>query len=122
MGFVEAISSGFQKYIDFSRRSRRSEHWYWTLFTALGVIITSIVDEATTGFLLELIFALGTFSPSFAVSVRRLHDIDKSGWWLLIALVPIIGWIVLVMWAVRPGAAGRNRFGAEPMSNRRRRR
>ena len=116
MGFIEAISSCFQKYADFSGRSRRSEFWYWTLFTTFGYVAALIVDALTTGFLLYLLFVLATFLPSLAVSVRRLHDIDRTGWWLLIALIPIIGAIVLLVWYVAEGTAGENRFDGGPVA------
>ena len=115
MSFAEAISSGFRNYVNFSSRSRRSEYWYWTLFAFMGSLILSIVDAATTGFLLATVFGLATFLPGLAVSIRRLHDIDRSGWWLLIALVPVIGWVVLLIWAVTDGTWGENRFGARPI-------
>ncbi len=110
MGFTQAISSCFQKYVDFSGRALRSEYWYWSLFTFLGYVIAFIIGAATTGYFLYPIFVLGTFLPSLAVSVRRLHDIDRSGWWLLIGIVPIIGEIVLFIWFVKEGTAGENSF------------
>ena len=115
MGFTEAISSGFRKYVDFRSRSRRSEYWYWTLFALLGGFVLAIVDELTTGYLLGTVFSLATFLPGLAVAVRRLHDIDKSGWWILLGFVVIIGWIILFIWYVREGTRGDNRFGTEPV-------
>ena len=115
MEFTEAISSGFRKYGDFSSRSRRSEYWYWSLFVFLSSIILAIVDELTTGFLLGTVFSLVTLLPGLAVSIRRLHDIDRTGWWLLIVLIPIIGTIILIVWFVKRGDEGNNRFGANPL-------
>ena len=109
-----AILSVFPRYGDFRSRSPREEYWYWVFFVFLGSLIASILDAFTTGFLLYLIFVLGTFLPSLAVSVRRLHDVDRSGWWILLSLVPIIGPIILLIWYVRKGTAGENRFGDEP--------
>ena len=115
MEFTEAISSGFRNYVNFSSRSRRSEYWYWALFVTLVAVVAAIVDAATTGYLLGALFSLATILPDFAVAVRRLHDIDRSGWWLLLALVPIIGWIVLFIWSVTEGTRGENRLGATPL-------
>ena len=111
MNFTQAISSGFRKYVEFSGRATRSEYWYWTLFTSLGYLIALIVDAFTTGFLVYLLFALATFLPSMAVTIRRLHDVDRSGWWIHLSLVPIIGAIVLLIWYVSEGTPGENRFG-----------
>ena len=114
MNFVGAISSGFRKYIDFSGRSMRSEYWYWLLFVILGSFVAAIVDAFTTGFLLGAVFGLGTFLPGLAVAIRRLHDTNRSGWWILLGVVPIIGWIILFIWYATEGTSGENRFGAEP--------
>ena len=111
MGFTEAVSSGFRKYTDFKGRSRRSEFWYWTLFSYLGLLAATIVDAVTTGFLLQLVFGLATFLPGLAVAVRRLHDIDKSGWWVLLVFAIVIGLIILIVWYIREGTKGQNRFG-----------
>ncbi|MBM3948757.1 MAG: DUF805 domain-containing protein [SAR202 cluster bacterium] len=114
MGFSEAILSGFRKYVDFSGRSRRSEYLFWTLFVILAYIIAAIIDWLTTGFVLSVLVLVGTFLPSLAVVVRRLHDIDKSGWWDLIGLIPFVGSIILLAWFIEEGTPGPNRFGAQP--------
>lgn len=113
MGFSEAISACFSKYATFSGRSPRSEYWFWVLFTFVVTIVLHLLG-AVVGILatvLYFVFWVATIVPSIAVGVRRLHDIDRSGWWLLIALVPIVGWIVLVVFACLPGTPGPNRFG-----------
>jgi len=97
--FVEAIKVCLTKYFDGKGRASRSEYWYFALFTL-------IVDVATSG-----VAAILLLLPSITVSVRRLHDIGKSAWALLWILVPIIGWIVLIAYAVRPGEPHTNRFG-----------
>ena len=79
MRFTEAISSGFRQYVHFRGRSRRSEYWYWILFVFLGSVIVAIVDAFTTRFILGAIFTLATLLPGYAVAIRRLHDIDRSG-------------------------------------------
>jgi len=121
MNFTEAIQSGFKRYVDFNGRSIRSEYWYWTLFTLLASIALSLIDSAFFGGLhtsawdkegpLEIIFGLATFLPTWAVSFRRLHDINRSAWWVLIAFT-IIGIPLLIYWNCQPGTPGKNRFGA----------
>ena len=94
VSFGEAIKLGFQKYFDFKRRAQRAEYWWWTLFTVLAGFALGILDgvifgaEETDPEPLGLIFTLATFVPGLAVGWRRMHDIDKSGWWNLLALVP----------------------------------
>jgi uncharacterized membrane protein YhaH (DUF805 family) len=99
MSFGEAIRDGFTKYATFSGRSSRSAYWYWILFYVLVAIGASILDAiAGTGVIMILVW-LGFFLPNLAVLVRRLHDTDRSGWWVLIGLVPLIGAIVLIVFA-----------------------
>lgn len=113
-----------KKYATFSGRSQRSEYWYFFLFYLLIVIALGLLDVALGTFdeeeglgLLSGIFVLAMLIPSLAVGVRRLHDIGRSGWWLLIALVPIIGTIVLVVFAVRDSDPGDNRYGPNPKAS-----
>ena len=121
MNLVEAVTTAFQNYFNFKDRSRRSEYWYLTLFLFLAAIVLALIDIGILGFSpeevgpLSTIFSLGTIIPGLAVSVRRLHDIDRSGWFLLLALIPIIGWIALIYWACQPSEAGSNRFGVGPL-------
>jgi uncharacterized membrane protein YhaH (DUF805 family) len=121
MNFFEAISSGFRNYFNFSGRAIRSEYWYWTLFvTIVSVVIGGIDQMLNPGSQLGLfsavdaIISLALFIPGLSVSVRRLHDIDRTGWWLLLAFT-IIGIFVLIYWACVPGTTGSNRFGPDPM-------
>jgi uncharacterized membrane protein YhaH (DUF805 family) len=116
MNFVQSISSGFSNYVNFSDRAIRSEYWYWVLFIILGEIVTSIIDYAIGINLTTGIFGLVTLLPSLAVAVRRLHDIDRSGWWILLALIPIVGAIVLIIWYCTRGTAGANRFGPDRLT------
>lgn len=103
-----------QRYADFDGRATRSEFWYFTLFYILIAVGLGIIDQyllnpilgmpasvADKGGLLQFAFALALFVPSLAVAVRRLHDIGKSGWWLLVALVPIVGILVLLYFYVQ---------------------
>ena len=120
MDFGQAIASGFQNYVGFSGRSCRSAYWFWVLFTLIVAGIAAVLDafllpEGNVG-LIGAIWSLAVLLPGLAVSVRRLHDIDKSGWWVLIALIPLIGMIVLIVWACRKGTGGGNRFGADPLA------
>jgi uncharacterized membrane protein YhaH (DUF805 family) len=119
MGFGQAVASGFSNYVNFSGRAPRSEYWFWVLFTIIGGIATGIVDafafpEASMSPLNSL-FNLACFLPSLAIGVRRLHDIDRTGWWLLI-LLTLIGVILLIIWACIRGTIGPNRFGPDPLA------
>ena len=114
MGFTEAIASCFGQYVGFSGRARRSEYWYWVLFQMLLAIVMGIIDAVLFhGRILSTIVSLGLFLPSLAVTVRRLHDTDRSGWWILLALIPLIGAIILIIMMCMRGTAGGNRFGAQ---------
>ncbi len=114
MGFGEAISSGFAKYATFSGRAVRSEYWFWVLFNVLVGIVLGIVQAVGTGafgHILSLLYDLATLIPSLAVSARRLHDTDRSGWWLLLVFIPVIGWLILLVWYCQRGTPATNRFG-----------
>jgi len=101
-----------QKYATFTGRAIRSEYWWYTLFIVIVAIVLALVDNLVLGAsVLGGIWSLATLIPSIAVGVRRLHDLDKSGWWLLIALIPIIGGLVLLYWFCQPGTPGANQFG-----------
>ena len=117
--FIESL----KKYAVFSGRSRRKEYWYFVLFVVFISIVLSIVDNLIGAYdrssgagLLSSIFSLAVLIPSIAVSVRRLHDIDRTGWWVLISLVPLVGWIVLLVFHVQDSTPGPNRYGPNPKS------
>jgi uncharacterized membrane protein YhaH (DUF805 family) len=119
MQFQDAIRSGFRNYVTFAGRASRSEYWYWVLFAFLVAIVSSIIDHAVfpmagTG-PVEGITSLVLFLPGLAVSIRRLHDIDRTGWWWLIAFT-VIGIILLLIWACARGTAGANRYGPDPLA------
>lgn len=104
MTFVESIQTCFSKYADFSGRASRSEYWWWVLFVFLATMAAGIVSDK-----LSALFSLAVMLPGLAVGARRLHDIDKSGWLQLLYFIPLIGWIILVYWAVQEGKEP-NRF------------
>jgi uncharacterized membrane protein YhaH (DUF805 family) len=103
--FVDAIKICFSKYADFNGRASRPEYWWFFLFTIIVYVITLYFP------IINLLFSLAIFLPSIAVGVRRLHDIDRSGWWLLIGLVPLVGLIVMIVFLTKRGTEGQNRFG-----------
>jgi len=110
-----------KKYAVFSGRARRKEYWYFVLFNILVSIGLSFIDTATgtvnaeTGYgLLSGIYSLAVLIPSLAVLIRRLHDTDRSGWWILIGLIPVIGWIVLLVFVVQDSHPGQNQYGDNP--------
>ena len=96
MTFAESVSTCFSKYVDFNGVASRSEFWWFFLFQIVAVLALSLVSQ-----LLADIAALALLLPSLAVGARRLHDIGRSGWWLLIGLIPIIGTIVLIVFWVQ---------------------
>lgn len=111
----------FRRYAEFGGRSRRKEYW---MFTLLGVLVAAalriVFGDGTsmglsgTGTIINGLWGLGSFIPSLAVAFRRLHDTDRSAWWLLLWLVPIVGWIVLLVFLCQDGTRGGNRFGHDP--------
>ncbi|HXW39644.1 MAG TPA: DUF805 domain-containing protein [Xanthobacteraceae bacterium] len=121
MGFTAAITSGFTNYVNFKNRASRSEYWFWQLFmllSGLGVLLLDLLLFLTAGIRSQsfsTIWWLATILPDVAVAVRRLHDADRSGWWLLLFFVPLVGWIVLLVWFCTAGTHGYNRFGANPL-------
>ncbi len=134
MGFTEAVRTVFSKYATFSGRARRAEYWWFALFSFLMHAALQIVDRVVFGGgmmgpsagmgwgnsgpgLLDGLFSLAVLLPSIAVWVRRLHDVGRSGWWWLLALIPVIGWIILFYWSVRRGDVGPNAFGPDPISD-----
>ena len=114
VGFTQAISLGFSNYINFQGRATRAEYWWWTLFIVIADVVLGIVDAILgTGFLGSL-FGLAIIIPGLALGARRLHDIGKSGWWQLLWFAVIVGWIILLVWAIRQGNRGQNHYGLDP--------
>ncbi len=118
MNFQQAIVSGFSNYVNFSGRAARSEFWYWLLFALIVSAVTAILDTAifpdsyVSPF--NSIAGLILLLPGIAVSVRRLHDLDRTGWWMLI-IFTIIGVFLLLVWDCIKGTTGSNRFGPDPL-------
>jgi len=104
-----------KKYADFSGRSQRKEYWMFTLFNLLASFVLVVLGEMLgSGALLQGIYSVAVLLPSIAVTVRRLHDIGKSGWWLLILLVPLIGALVMLYFAVKDSEPEINAYGPNP--------
>jgi len=117
-----------KQYADFSGRARRKEHWMFALFNTIFAVVAMILDRTLgTTFSLYgqslgygwifLIYFLAMILPSLAVGVRRLHDIGKSGWNYLLGFIPLVGAIILLVWACKESQAGENKWGLNPISN-----
>ncbi|MFI2811853.1 MULTISPECIES: DUF805 domain-containing protein [Microbulbifer] len=113
--------AALQKYAVFRGRARRKEYWYFVLFNILISLVLGAVDSATGMFHPETglgtvsgIYALLVLVPSIAVTVRRLHDTGRSGWWFLLALIPVLGTIVLLVFMLLDSEPGRNEYGTNP--------
>ena len=112
----------WQQYADFSGRARRKEYWMFTLFNALIAFVLGLVlgvfevitDTQFISTAISSIYSLFIFIPSLAVCIRRLHDVGKSGWFYLIGLIPIIGWIWLIVLFCTDSQPGANNWGANP--------
>ena len=121
MNFGEATQSGFQNYVNFSGRAQRSAYWHWTLFAFLASIVGGILDGILFGFrpegvnIIQAIVGLALLLPGIAIAIRRLHDLDRTGWWFLIAFTGI-GVILLIVWFCWKGTEGPNRFGPDPLA------
>lgn len=107
-----------RNYANFNGRSERCEYWFYLLGVVVIIGVLSVMDAVLFGRdsvgLLVNTFVLFSLVPSIAVAVRRLHDIDKSGWWLLIALIPFLGVFMLLFWAACQGDRGPNAYGDPP--------
>ena len=109
----------FQNYTNFNGRARRKEFWMFVIANAIVATILSMIGGAissTFGSVISGIWSLALVVPNLALSVRRLHDIGKSGKSLLIVLIPIVGVIILLVWAAKEGDTGENEYGADPKS------
>jgi uncharacterized membrane protein YhaH (DUF805 family) len=111
--FGEAVSDGFSKYATFNGRTSRSGYWWFYLFYVLVLVGASIVDAVIKIPILTALAALALFLPTLAVLVRRLHDTDHSGWWVLISFIPLVGTIVLIVFACTDSGPP-NKYGDGP--------
>ena len=124
MDFQTSIQTCFKKYAEFSGRASKSEFWWFVLFGLIGGIVTAIIDMMILGYSSEsygptnIIFNVIVLLPSLSVGARRLHDINKSGWWQLIYLT-FIGIILLIIWWATDGERKNNRFGKSIKKKRR---
>lgn len=122
MSFGQAVSSVFSKYATFSGRARRSEYWYWVLFVILLSLLATVLDsvlklrvvEGSTFGWISLIVSLALLIPGIAVTVRRLHDTDRSGWWYLLTFLCGIGAIIVLIFCIIDGTPGPNKYGESP--------
>lgn len=108
--------SVLKQYAVFSGRARRTEYWMFVLCNVIVMLLLGMVDKLIGGDneLISSIYSLAVLLPSLAVAARRLHDTDRSAWWLLLGLIPIIGTLVLIYFLVCNGQQGPNRFGDDP--------
>lgn len=127
MMLKSAVQAVLKKYAVFSGRAGRPEFWYWVLALVLVSLALSIVEGAIlapmlgyesfspeAGQPMGTLLSIAIFLPALAVTVRRLHDTDHSGWWVLLGFIPVIGTLVLLWWYIQPGTEGDNRFGPQP--------
>ena len=119
--FIEAVTTCFKKYATFSGRARRSEYWYFALFivicqallSAIGNAILGVPDDGGTN-ILQTIFNFAVLIPQISVFWRRMHDIGKKGTWFFLALIPVIGWIIILIWECKDSEPGENEYGMSP--------
>ena len=105
----------WKNYVNFQGRSRRQAYWMFVLFNIIAVILAAVVDNALGGSgVVSTIYGLAVFLPGLALAVRRLHDTGRSGWWMLISFLPLIGLIVLIIFFVQDSQPGSNQFGPNP--------
>ena len=130
MNFTDAIKTVFSKYVQLGGRACRSEYWYWILAVVVVSVVLALIEGAVLapalGFAsfspdlgrpLQLLMALVIFVPSLAVSVRRLHDGGRSGWWIFIQVVPLIGSLILLWWYIQPSDESANEYGPPHLAN-----
>ncbi len=111
---MEWYTRVLNKYAVFTGRAQRAEYWYFVLFNALFWIGLRVFDRLIGIEILSTVYALAVFVPGLAVAIRRLHDTDHSGWWLLIGLIPVIGWIIMIIFLVEDSQPQVNRYGPNP--------
>ena len=111
MNFIESLQTCYKKFFDFSGRASKSEYWWFQLYNTILYILTLVFQNDLA--LLFSILVIANLIPVFAAGVRRVHDSNKSGWWILISFVPIAGLYIFVL-LITDGSKGKNRFGPKP--------
>ena len=116
MNFTESVSTCFKKYFVFEGRASRSEYWWFQLIVTPSFVLSEITEsESATISYLFLAITLFTFIPAVAAGVRRLHDTNRSGFYLLISFIPFIGGLIVLFFLIPEGTKDKNRFGADPI-------
>ncbi len=108
--FIQA----FKKYAVFNGRARRKEFWMYYLFLIIFMVVAAVIDAAMGSFVLSAVFTLVTLVPTLSVYIRRLHDTGRSGWWILISLIPLVGSLVLFYFLISDGGVEDNQYGESP--------
>ncbi|MDR1310436.1 MAG: DUF805 domain-containing protein [Burkholderiaceae bacterium] len=120
MNFTTAVKTVvLKKYAHFTGRACRSEYWWFSLFYVLCVMVL-LAGSAGGSKAMSALFALfylALLLPSLSVLARRLHDVNRSGWWMLLPLIPVVGSIILLVWLCSRGSTGANRFGEDPLAS-----
>ena len=114
MSFSEAIKDGFDHYAKFDGRASRPSFWWWVLFVIIVSIVANIIDSAIDAPVLSTIVGAGLLLPGLSKAIRRLHDTGRTGWWILIGLIPLIGFIVLLIFYLEKSEPTENQYGPPP--------
>src|SRR5262249_34915382 len=115
MSFTEAVKDGFRNYATFGGRASRRAFWWWVLFALLVNVAANLTWRGSDSTLPLAIVWLGLLLPNLSVSIRRLHDTNHTGWWILLGLIPVIGLLFLVLiFYIDEGDETENRYGAPP--------
>ena len=113
MNFSESINTCLKKYFVFKGRASRSEYWWFQLIVSPSYFISTYLENEISYFFLGI--TLITLIPAISAGARRLHDTNRSGFFLLISLIPFIGGIILLFLLIPVGTKGKNKFGADPL-------
>lgn len=109
--YIEAL----KKYVVFSGRARRKEYWMFVLFNVIIYIVLFFLETLIGGpGIVAYLYCLAVLLPGISVGVRRLHDISRSGWWILIGFIPVIGTIILIIFMILDSKPGENKYGPNP--------